>query len=191
MVACGKNYEDLEKDRTTIESFFEGYFNKMSEEEKVAEMAAYGVVGSVYRYVLNDDREDYADAAVVAQGDVVEFYYEAYSFTTNLNLAPGNYNPQLIFATNRPETLDFLCNPGTTNTFAAWDRTLWDSAPTVATVGSTTLVEGVSKGLPGLREGDHVWLVFASDLGFGEKELGTVGRNQILAYRIYIEKVTK
>lgn len=183
-VACGDDYESLEKDRTAIQTYLTG---------TLGDEGTYEVADNVYKYVQNADREGYAGAAVVAKGDVVELYYEAYAFATSLRLDAGNYNPTLIFATNRPETLDYVCDPEQMGTLSlpAWERTLWDDEPTVVTVGSTMLVEGVARGLPGSREGDRVWMLFASDLGFGEKELGTVARNQILAYRLYIDKVTK
>ena len=183
MAACGKVYENLERDRTTIETFLT---------EKLGETATYEAVGGVYKYVQNSGREGYSTAAVAEKGDVVDFYYEAYAFARTLNLDVGNYNPTLIFATNRPETLDYLCNPAPEAIGAvAWDRTFWSDEPVAATIGDAALVEGVARGLAGLREGDQAWLLFTSDLGFGENKLGIVGINQILAYRIYIDKVTK
>ncbi len=188
--ACGKDYESLEKDRMAIESYFESYFRGIPEDDAVVAREAYEMVDGVYKYVQNFDREGYAEATVAANGDRVEFYYEGYMFSKDLDMYAEDYNPALIFATNRPATLDFLCSPGIMGE-AAWVRTLWGDDPVAVTIGNTTIVEGVAIGLEGAREGDRVWMVFTSDLGFGEKELGTVGKNQILAYRIYIEKVTK
>ena len=190
MASCGEGYDKLDQDRKTIETFLNG---------KLGEYADYDVIGNVYRYVLNADREEYAQERVAEKGDVVEFYYEAYAFTSALVLDSLNYSPSLIFATNRPRTLDFLCDQEKMGSLPAWTRNfpgepeepVRPEDPVEARVGSTELVKGVKLGLPGARQGDQMWLIFASDLGFGEKELGTVPKNQILAYRIYMEKVTK
>ena len=183
LVGCGRDYEELEKDRLAIESYLDG---------QLRDTATYEETGGVYKYVPNIGRAGYADAAIAEKGDVVEFYYEGYAFERSLSLSANNYNPALIFATNRPETLDYLCDPApTVMGEAAWERTLWGDEPVTITIGNTTVVEGVARGLAGSREGDVVWMLFASDLGFGEKELGAVGPNQILAYRIYINTVTK
>ncbi|MCL2561511.1 MAG: hypothetical protein FWE10_04225 [Rikenellaceae bacterium] len=180
--ACGNNYDQLERDRTTIETFLDRH---------TIETGEYDVIDNVFRYVANVDRPQRDRSPVVARGDEVEFYYEAYAFAATLNMAAGHYNPTLIFATNRPETLDFLCNQQLMGQRAAWNRTIWPEEPVRVRAGDATVVEGVRRGLLGCREGDHVWLFFVSDLGFGEEQHGTVAKNQILAYRIYIENVTK
>lgn len=177
LASCAEAYDQLERDRNSIASFLAS--------------REYDVVDNVYRYVENSDRDGYQQAAVAQNGDLVEFYYEAYKFSTALDLTPGNYNVTYLFATNRPETFDFICDTVSMGDNPVWDRTEWPEDPIETTVGSGSLVQGVNIGLAGKREGDHVWMIFASDLGFGDQALGIVPKHQILAYRIYMEKVTK
>lgn len=184
LAACGEDEDTVNKDRTAIETYLNGNTYLREFEPEVIDDA-------VYKIVENAGRDGYDDAAVLEKGDRVEFYYEGYVFGTSLNLAPGTANISLPFATNNPELLADLTDPEKMGDNPLWDLEYWPDDPVEATVGSTSFVKGVQRGLPGSREGDSVLLFFTYDLGYGDKLFPSIPKNSTIVFRIIIDKVTK
>lgn len=103
----------------------------------------------------------------------VAFYYAGYTFS-------GNKSSNNLFTTNHEETASA----------AGWNLT--DSEYTLYTINmaDAELLEGLKKGLLGVRSGEHCQILFSGKYGFGNKEFGIVPRNSALLYEIWVEAVS-
>lgn len=103
----------------------------------------------------------------------VSFYYAGYVFTGSLN----EKNP---FATNREEIA----------AAAGWELTAANYNVLTVNLKDTELVEGLKKGLVGIRAGEECYIIFSGKYGFGKKVLGTIPANSALLYHIWAENVS-
>lgn len=117
----------------------------------------------------------HGDGEALDESGAVAFYYAGYVVTgktlSNSNLFATNYE---VFANS-----------------ARWALT--DSSSfEIATVrlGEDDLVEGLRKGLPGVKGGDECYVLFSGKLGFGKKKTGIVPPNAALAYHLWIKSVS-
>ncbi len=125
----------------------------------------------VYRYIANADRDGYLSAKQVFPGDDVSFYFAEYPFTS----APG-----ALFYTNK---YYLVKDDPTINT------TYWSFEPLEVRVGQTRLIEGLTRALPGCRQGDSVVLWITSDLAYDTKTNGVLPVNSALMVVLGIEDV--
>lgn len=64
-----------------------------------------------------------------------------------------------------------------------------DSAMVMA--GGSSLIRGLSRGLPGTRVGQEVLLLFSSQYGYGKDPVGLVPENTALAFDVAVARVIK
>lgn len=105
----------------------------------------------------------------------VSFYYAGYVLTGS---SISNSN---LFATNSSEIA------------AAAQWTLSDdSAFELKTVklDDKDLVEGLRRGLVGVKPGQECYILFSGKYGFGKRPLGTIPANAALAYYIRVESIS-
>lgn len=108
------------------------------------------------------------------EGGTVTFYYGGYVF--NGSISSGN-----LFATNHRQTA----------TDCGWALTDMDfSAASAVLSRSSGLVTGLYNGLKGVKAGEHCYIVFSGQYGFGNKVTGTIPANSALLYEIWIESVS-
>ncbi|MBR1871830.1 MAG: FKBP-type peptidyl-prolyl cis-trans isomerase [Bacteroidales bacterium] len=50
-------------------------------------------------------------------------------------------------------------------------------------------VEGLAKGLEGVKGGEECWIFFSGRHGFGDKKFGTIPANSAIAYHIWVHSV--
>ena len=131
-----------------------------------------------YRHIVN-----YYDAArenrpVVNWGDKVEISFNAYIFTGS------EPSTSAIYWSNVPEIIKQLGNKS--------GNTLdWSSAPLTIQLGTTEILEGLERTLPGCHEADSVQVYMSSNLAYGKKLIGVVPKESMVAWYIRIKKVTK
>lgn len=126
--------------------------------------------GGSNRIVLT---EGYGDA--LEAGGTVSFYYAGYIFSGS---APSAGN---LFATNREETA----------TDSGWNLTSPDYGILTLTIDDDTeLLEGLKKGLYGVRGGEICYIVFSGKYGFGNKIIGDIPANSALIFQIWVESLT-
>ena len=127
--------------------------------------------GGVYRVIKKD--EEGTGEALQASG-VVSFYYAAYVFT-------GSKSYANMVATNHKQSA----------TEAGWD-TSDESRFEALTVGleESGFVEGLKRGLVGVKADQHAVIVFSGRYGFGNKVYGKVPANAALMYEIWVVAVT-
>ena len=104
----------------------------------------------------------------------VSFFYAAYTFT-------GSLVQTNMFATNHEETA--VQN--------GWDELgAADFSPVTANLADEgSLVEGLRKGLFGVKAGQECYILFSGRHGFGSKPIGTIPANSALLYHVWVESI--
>lgn len=108
-------------------------------------------------------------------GGTVSFYYAGYVFSGS---APSSSS---LFATNREETA----------AESGWTLTSPDYSILTLTLDKNSgLIEGLQKGLEGVRGGEICYIVFSGKYGFGNEITGSIPANSALIYQIWVESLT-
>ena len=141
--------------------------------------AFYSVFGRyAYRHIVNYYEAGREDRPVVAWGDRLEIRFDAYIFTGS------EPSTSAIYWSNNTETIQEL-GKKSGNTLD------WSTEPLTITLGTTAILEGLERALPGCHEGDSVQIYMTSNLAYGKHLVGVVPKNSMVAWYIKIEKVTK
>ena len=162
-LSCGKaNRESIyASQETRIASYIES--------ETKTEGVTFVDNDGVYRIIY----EEGTGEALQASG-VVSFYYAAYVFS-------GSKSVSNLIATNHKETAEK----------ASWDVS--DASRFEAlTVGvaESGFVEGLKRGIVGVKADQHAAVVFSGRYGFGDKIYGKVPAHSALLYEIWVVAVT-
>ncbi len=161
VAGCGPDMEIVPDQQDKILSYLDG------------KSLEYENIDGVYRYIANPERGGRALAPVVSEGDSVNFLFAAYTFVNA---------PQDLFYTN----FDFIIEKDT-----VLNPLFWPEVPQRVKVGATRLLEGITRGLPGVCEGDSVQLFLTSDLAYGSKMVGSVPKDCAVVYYINVISVKK
>ena len=141
--------------------------------------AFYSVFGRyAYRHIVNYYDAGREDRPVVEWGDRLEIRFDAYTFTGS------EPSTSAIYWSNDAETIQEL-GKKSGNTLD------WSTEPLAITLGTTAILEGLERALPGCHEGDSVQIYMTSNLAYGKHLVGVVPKNSMVAWYIKIEKVTK
>ena len=141
--------------------------------------AFYSVFGRyAYRHIVNYYDAGREDKPVVEWGDRLEIRFDAYTFTGS------EPSTSAIYWSNNAETIQEL-GKKSGNTLD------WSTEPLTITLGSTAILEGLERALPGCHEADSVQVYMTSNLAYGKHLVGVVPKNSMVAWYIKIEKVTK
>ncbi len=115
---------------------------------------------------------------VLTEGDDVDlnsrgtvtFLYAGYDFTS------GNINQTKMFVTNNPAL-----------SWNVSDSTVFQ--PVRVSMADGSLMEGLQKGLEGVRAGEECYIIFSGKYGLGKNRLGTIPANAPLAFHLWIQTV--
>lgn len=141
--------------------------------------AFYSVFGRyAYRHIVNYYDAGREDRPVVEWGDRLEIRFDAYTFTGS------EPSTSAIYWSNDAETIQEL-GKKSGNTLD------WSTEPLAITLGTTAILEGLERALPGCHEADSVQVYMTSNLAYGKHLVGVVPKNSMVAWYIKIEKVTK
>ena len=141
--------------------------------------AFYSVFGRyAYRHIVNYYEAGREDRPMVEWGDRLEIRFDAYTFTGS------EPSTSAIYWSNNAETIQEL-GKKSGNTLD------WSTEPLAITLGTTAILEGLERALPGCHEGDSVQIYMTSNLAYGKHLVGVVPKNSMVAWYIKIEKVTK
>ena len=141
--------------------------------------AFYSVFGRyAYRHIVNYYEAGREDRPMVEWGDRLEIRFDAYTFTGS------EPSTSAIYWSNDAETIQEL-GKKSGNTLD------WSTEPLTITLGSTAILEGLERALPGCHEADSVQIYMTSNLAYGKHLVGVVPKNSMVAWYIKIEKVTK
>lgn len=130
------------------------------------------------RVVLNEG----AVRLVMSEGDGVElnsrgkvtFYYAGYTFRR------GTISNSDLIATNNKEF-------ATGAKWALSDESCFE--PLTADMSDTGLLEGLRKGLAGVKEGEECYILFSGKYAYGKDPVGTIPANTPLAFYIWVQSV--
>lgn len=103
----------------------------------------------------------------------VSFYYAGYVFN-------GSVSQSGLFATNHEATA----------TQAGWNLTESEFALFETGLSDKELLEGLRKGLEGVRAGEECEIIFSGKYGFGNRTFGIIPANSALLYRLWIVGVS-
>ena len=141
--------------------------------------AFYSVFGRyAYRHIVNYYDAGREDRPVVEWGDRLEIRFDAYTFTGS------EPSTSAIYWSNDAETIQEL-GKKSGNTLD------WSTEPLAITLGTTAILEGLERALPGCHEADSVQVFMTSNLAYGKHLIGVVPKNSMVAWYMKIEKVTK
>lgn len=135
----------------------------------------------------NEERVEYQDGTVrvvvaegtstdvLSPGGTVSFYYAGYV------LSGSAVSASSLFATNRQEVADA----------AGWnlsDESIY--AVETVSLSEDNLIEGLKRGLPGVKEGEECYILFTGKYGYGKKAAGTIPAKSALVYHIWVESIS-
>lgn len=182
LVGC-KDENTLLTERDKIEKYLTSS-RRMVAEENIGDViennpAFYSVFGRyAYRHIVNYYDEGREDRPVVEWGDKVEIKFNAYPFTGS------EPNFSTIYWSNIPETIAKLG-------IQSGNTLDWSTEPLAIQLGTTRILEGIERTLPGCHEADSVQIYMTSNLAYGKALIGVVEKSSMLAWYIKIERVTK
>lgn len=103
----------------------------------------------------------------------VGFYYAGYIFK-------GSVNASNMFITNHQATAEQ----------AGWNLTDPDYTLMEINITEAELLDGLRKGLTGVRAGEECEIIFSGKYGFGNDTFGMIPANSALLYKIWVVSVT-
>ena len=124
--------------------------------------------GGANRLVLNEGIGE-----ELKPGGKIAFYYAGYTFK-------GNKSISNLFTTNRKETA----------AEAKWNLTDAQYELFQIDMSETVLIEGLRKGLTGVRGGEECEILFSGKYAFGDNDFGIIPANSALLYHIWVEAVS-
>lgn len=182
LVGC-KDENTLLTERDKIEKYLTSS-RRMVEESELDSVieehpAFYNVFGRyAYRHIVNYYDADRENRPQVAWGDRLELRFTAYVFSGS------DPNASAIYWSNMPEIVEQLGGKS--------GNTLdWSTEPLIVDLGSSKLLEGLERTLPGCYEADSVQVFMTSNLAYGKELVGVVPKNSMVAWYMKILKVTK
>lgn len=107
------------------------------------------------------------------ENGTVAFYYAGYTFT-------GSKNNSNLFITNHEDTA----------IAAGWELTDASFEIYKINLGDTELLDGLKKGLSGVKQGEQCEILFTGKYGFGNDAFGIIPANSALLYEIWVEAVS-
>ncbi len=126
-----------------------------------------GVVRAVLEPGSPADKAD-----TLAPGDTVYFYYAGHIFSKGKG--------ELFYTNLDSVALAYNRSPGTE-----------ESQVRSGVVGEGRFLKGLDNGFPGMAPGEHAYIIFNADYGFGNKKVGLVPTMSPLLFEIWIERIVK
>ena len=158
VVSCSKADNSYESQVNAITEFVAGQM-----EENPDYTATYA--GDVVRLTVLQGEGD-----PVAEGGLVKMFYAGYVFS-------GKLSSSTLFATNHKSTAQS----------AGWVLSGIDyEEGAVVDLSDKNLVEGLRKGLKGVRPSEECYIIFPARYGMGDKVAGTIPAGSPLIYRVWV-----
>lgn len=109
----------------------------------------------------------------LAADGYVSFYYAGYTFS-------GGVSASNMFTTNRAATAEE----------SGWNSEDIEDEIYEVSMQDAEFIEGLRKGLLGVKAGEECEILFSAKYGFGNKSLGIIPAKTALLYRIWVVGVT-
>ena len=182
---AGCNNEDtVLTERDKIEKYLTSTRHMVAEEEignvLEEEPSFYSLFGRyAYRHIVNFYDKGREDRAIVERGDKIDIRFNAFTFTGSEPSISQN-----LYWSNMPSIIEQVGKK-------SGNTLIWSSEPQTIIVGSTDILEGLERTLPGCREADSVQVYMTSSLAYGKKLISVIPKNSMIAWYLKIEKITK
>ena len=167
--ACEKEAVQQAYDRqeTNIARFVEAQL-------KADQTATVTYKDGTVRVVLHDtlSREGLL-ADTLQTGGTVSFYYAGYTLTS------ASVSSSNLFATNHKKTADA----------AGWKLTDTTAFKIQTLTLDNKLLEGLQRGLEGVRNQDECYILFSGKYAFGARTQGTIPARSALVYHIWVNSI--
>jgi hypothetical protein len=178
-ISCTEKENENQTQMDRIVSYMTSRMRLVSEEEAAQSMTGeklpyYTRRGDAYRHITNVYRAN-RPTKLIAEGSLVTFRYEAYSFTS----APAN----IPFATNNRGTGAILASQ------YGLDTTYWDFSPAERRLGVDPIIKGLELTLPECAQGDTVYTFMPSSMAYGDRIMGAVAATTPVMMVTVIDKV--
>jgi FKBP-type peptidyl-prolyl cis-trans isomerase (trigger factor) len=161
-VACTK--QDRDSQLAQQEKNIDGFIQGLIKGDTVA----------VYRPNSNRVILHHGLGDTLAPGDTAAFAYIGYVFS-------GGSGKGLLFATNLIEAAED----------AGWALSAWPPDYGRNAVGMGYYIPGLDAGLVGMRLGEHAYIVFSAQHGFGNTEMGIVPKMSPLLFEVEVTEIIK
>ena len=168
--ACNKEAVQMtyDKQETNIAKFVEAQL-------KADETARVIYKDGVVRVVLHDTlRREGLLADTLRTGGTVSFYYAGYTLTG------ANLNSSNLFATNHQRTANS----------AGWRLSDTTAFKIQTLTLDNKLLEGLQRGLEGVRNQDECYILFSGKYAFGSRRQGTIPARSALVYHIWVNSIS-
>lgn len=167
---CNKQAEQLtyDKQESNIDAFVTAQLKK---DTTTTVTYKEGTV----RLVLHDTlhREGFL-SDTLRPGGTVSFYYAGYTLTGS------SLNKANLFATNHKATADA----------AGWKLSDTTAFKITTLTLDDRLLDGLQRGLEGVRGRDECYILFSGKLGYGARIQGTIPARSALVYQIWVSSIS-
>lgn len=126
-----------------------------------------GVVRAVLEPGISVDPAD-----TLAAGDTIYFYYAGYIFSRGKGELFHTNSLAVAEANNRTLTRD-------------------EAAVHSGVVGEGKFLKGLDYGFPGMAPGEHSYVIFNADYGYGNTKVGLVPPMSPLLFEIWVDRIVK
>ena len=130
----------------------------------------------VVRMVVAEAGNTVVSADSLSADGVVSFYYAGYTLQKSSSVSNSN-----LFATNNRIIAESA-------KWALSDSTSFDIK--TVKLDESDLLEGLKRGLRGVRSGEECYILFTAKYGFGNHASGTIPAKSTLAYHIWVESIS-
>ena len=178
-ISCTEKENENQTQMDRIVSYMTSRMRLVSEEEAAQSMTGeklpyYTRRGDAYRHITNVYRAN-RPTKLIAEGSLVTFRYEAYSFTN----APSN----IPFATNNRATGAILAAQ------YGLDTTYWDFSPAERRLGTDPIIKGLELTLPDCAKGDTVYTFMPYEVAYGDRAMGVIAAESAVMMVTVIDEV--
>lgn len=180
LVSCSKLSDTVDAARTSVQNHLngKGIYNRANVPENPSRplVGYYDVIGGAFRWVTNEStRSEREDQRIIEKGDRVEFYFEAYIYSSNYE-SPTS----LPYFTNIYNT---IISMGVNN--QDFDASEWSTDPLIIEVGyDTQILNSIQNTLPSCMAGDEITIFLPPDVGYGNRQVGIVPGKSTLVFKL-------
>ena len=168
--ACTKEAVQMayDKQETNIANFVEAQL-------KADKTATVTYKDGVVRVVLHDTlHREGLMADTLRSGGTVSFYYAGYT------LSGASVSSSNLFATNHQRTANS----------AGWKLSDTTAFKIQTLTLDNKLLEGLQRGLEGVRNQDECYILFSGKYAFGPRKQGTIPARSALVYHIWVNSIS-
>lgn len=166
LASCTK--ESVRNTYNKQEQNIESFINGQMQSNESARIVKNG--GSIRLVIQEGEGEE------LGEDGIVSFLYAGYVLNS------ASINQSNLFATNNKEYAESI-------KWSVSDSTAFDIV--TVRLRDADFVEGLQKGIKGVKAGEECYILFSGKYGYGSKAFGTIPANSALAYHVWVESLSE